>query len=72
MLGGGRSMPLSNSDTDSETDEFIELQTLPSAGRRKRQQNQKSSKMSNQKRKGGLGRIFGTKKNVTGNKLATG
>lgn len=66
MPGGG----LFNSD--SETDEFIELQTLPSSGRRKRQQDLKSNKMSNQKRKGGLAKIFGTKKNVNGNKLATG
>ena len=68
MLGGGHF----NSDTDYETDEFIELQTLPSAGRRKRQQEYKSNKMSNQKRKGGLGKFFGTKKNGAGSKLTTG
>ena len=56
-------------DTDTETDELIELQTLPYSGRRKRQE---VTKMATQKRKGGLGRIFGAKKNGTGTKNPTG
>ena len=58
-------------NTDSETDDFIELHTLPHPGRRKRQETQKPSKMATQKRKGGLGRIFGTKKSGNGTKQSS-